>query len=205
MDFDIAQVVTIIGMTALSYVSTNLDNLLLGVILLGANPGRQWPIKLGMVTSAAAVLLLCALGLVVRHTVDAGLVGYLGLLPIALGLHHLLKRSSISEENTAATRAFGNRDAMAVWVGSTALMVANSGDTIALFLPLLADTRPAVFPLVGVAYLVTALVWVLLAWALASRPWIAKTMDRHGSAVLPWVMIGVGIYILANTATDNLA
>ena len=205
MAFDLAQILTITSMTALSYASTNVDNLLLGVVLLGANRDQQGPIKLGMVSAAVAVMLLCAIGLVVRHTVDAGLVGYLGLLPIALGLRHLWLGFVGGNATYGETTSFAGRGAVAIWLGTAALMMANSGDTVALFLPLLADTRPAVFPLVALAYLGTAIAWALLAWALASRPWVARTMDRYGARLLPWVMIGVGLYILANTATDNLA
>ena len=204
MVLDPVQAMTIGAMTAASYASTNVDNLLLAVLLLGANRDQQWAIKLGVVTAALAVMLLCAAGLVVRNTVDAGLVGYLGLLPIALGLRHLLSGGSGGQGEALDQSRLTAPNARTAWLSTTALMLANSGDTIALFLPLLAETRAAVLPLVAGSYLVTAALWALLAWGLASRPWVARSLDRHGNRLLPWIMIGVGIYILANTATDSL-
>ena len=204
MIFDPVQAATIGVMTAVSYASTNVDNLLLAVLLLGANRNQQWAIKLGVFTAAVAVMLLCAAGLMVRYTVDAGVVGYLGLLPIALGLRHLLASGRGGQGEPHNQSRLTAPDARSAWLSATALMVANSGDTIALFLPLLAETRTAVLPLVALSYLVTAVLWALLAWGLASRPWIARSLDRHGNRLLPWIMIGVGIYILSNTATDSL-
>ena len=205
MAFDPVQALTIAFMTAASYASTNVDNLLLAVLLLGANREQQWAIKLGVVTAAIAVMLLCAIGLVIRHTVDAGLGGYLGLVPIALGLRHLFVNSTNATPGASDQSRLSAPDARTAWLSATVLMIANSGDTIALFLPLLAESRAAVLPLVAGSYVVTAIAWALLAWGLASRPWIARAMDRYGARLLPWVMIGVGIYILVNTASDNLA
>ncbi len=205
MAFDLMQTATIALMTAVSYASTNVDNLLLAVLLLGANRDQQWAVKLGVVTAAVAVMLVCAAGLVVRYTLDAGLVGYLGLLPIVLAVRHLLSGSGeLPEESTGASR-LAAPDARSAWLTTTALMVANSGDTIALFLPLLAETKAAVLPLVAGSYVITAVLWAMLAWGLASRPWVARAMDRYGNKLLPWIMIGVGIYILTNTATDSMA
>jgi cadmium resistance protein CadD (predicted permease) len=204
MALDPAQAATIVTVTVISYASTNLDNLLLAVLLMGANRDHRGAIQLGVVSAAVVVMLLCALGLVIRHTVDAGLVGYLGLVPVALGIRYLL-----ASRDTGQGQPFqpgsAAPDARAAWLTTTTVMAANSGDTIALFLPLLADTSPDVFPLVAISYVITALVWALLAWGLASRPWIARNMEKHGAKFLPWIMIGVGIYILANTATDSIA
>ena len=205
MVLDPAQALIIAAMTALSYASTNVDNLLLAVLLLGANRQQQWAIKLGVVTAAVLVLLLCAIGLVVQHTLDAGLVGYLGLVPIALGIRHLLSNRARAPGTAHEHSHLSAPDARTAWLSATALMIANSGDTVALFLPLLAETRAETLPAIAGSYVVTAVVWALLAWGLASRPWIARSMDRYGDRLLPWIMIGVGVYILLNTATDNLA
>ena len=167
MDIDLLQTATIALVTVVSYASTNVDNLLLAVLLLGANPGQQWAVKLGVVSAAVVVMLLCAVGLLLRYTLDAGMVGYLGLLPIALGLHHLLRGAGEGGAAAAGESPLAAPDARSAWLSTTALMVANSGDTIALFLPLLAEARAAVLPLVAGSYVVTAALWALLAWGLA--------------------------------------
>lgn len=203
MALPLYEILTIAAATAVSYAATNLDNLMVAVLLLGGNRSQPIAVVAGVITAGIIVLTVCALGVFLRTMVDDRLIGYLGLLPIALGFRELLRRKSAAAEPAVASPA--GEGAISVWLGATALLLANSADTIAVFLPLLAESKADVLPLAAVSFVGTAAVWGMLAWALASRPWLAEGLERHGSRLLPWVMIGIGVYILLDTATDSLS
>ena len=78
------------------------------------------------------------------------------------------------------------------------MTVANGGDNIAVYAPLFASisTLAEVITLVSIFLGVTA-VWCTLAYYLVKHRIIASRLSRVGHIVLPVVLIGLGIYILA--------
>ena len=78
------------------------------------------------------------------------------------------------------------------------MFVANSADTLAVFAPLLTESEPLAAIGLACSFLLSA--GVLLQLALSSRR--LPLAQRLGPKVKPWVLIGVGLYVLANTTTD---
>jgi cadmium resistance protein CadD (predicted permease) len=89
MPIELTNIAAIGLMTVVSFVFTNLDNLILGVVSLGARPEKPLPVQWGMVSAAVLVLLVLLLALAIGQNIDAGLLGYLGLAPIGIGLYSL--------------------------------------------------------------------------------------------------------------------
>ena len=78
VDPTLSSLVAICLVTITSFVFTNLDNLILGVLTLGARRRRTLPVLLGMVSASLLVLLLSAVGVAVGLAVDADLLGGAG-------------------------------------------------------------------------------------------------------------------------------
>ena len=204
MDYSSSEMLMLVGLVVSSFVATNLDNLLLLVVLLGANAQRRIAVLLGFLCSAVAVLGACALGIVVGSMVGAGLVGYLGIVPVLLGCHMLYKSRSAKSSAHETTASFSNDTQRGLWLSTFFFMFGNSGDSIAVFLPLLAESgRSALLIILG-SYLVMALSWAGLAYVISGQRGLAERIERHAVKFVPWIMIGVGIYILMDTATDTL-
>ena len=190
---------TVLGLAATGAVTltlTNLDNLAI-LVTLGLTSGRRAALS-GFLVAQAVVLgaaLLLAEG--VEASV-AGWAGYLGLVPLALGLW-----------GVRAQWVAGQPDAGPQVVKTTAfaallLFLGLSTDSLAALAPLFADTQPRLrlFVLLGAALAVAVLG---LAGVLMSRGarkegvWLAR-IERLG----PYAMIAVGLYVLANTGTDTV-
>lgn len=186
-----------------SFVATNLDNLLILVMLLGTT-GRLWPLLAGFLAAQGVVMLAAMLGLVLGAWLDAGLVGYLGLLPLALGLNGLRRQLAYDAVTAEAPLDLAERGSGGMFAGTLVLMLGNSGDSLALLLPLLADTQAGLLAPVLLLWVLAALVWAGLVWALGANRPLARMLEQQGKRYLPWVMILVGIYILLDTATDSL-
>jgi cadmium resistance protein CadD (predicted permease) len=77
--------------------------------------------------------------------------------------------------------------------------IANGGDNIGIYVPLFASssTLAEIITLVAIFLAVTA-VWCALAYYLVNHQLIATRLRRVGHIVLPFVLIGLGAYILAN-------
>lgn len=189
----IADLVAILAVTTGGFIATNIDNLLILVGLIGASADRR-AVLLGYLFAAAGVFAFCAVAGALGGRLNPGLVGYLGVIPLGMGL-------------LLGWRALGGRAAPPRATGSGSaffLTVSNSGDSVALFVPLIAETeRESVLMLVGV-YLSLILAWAALAQYVARHPGLGSRLAASGRWLLPAIMISVGIYVLLNTSTDRL-
>ncbi len=196
---------TLAGLAIGAFLATNLDNLLLLIFLQGANPRHRKAVVTGYLLAVGGLIALVIAGSRLGDELDPGIIGYLGLIPIALGLW-LLRRSPAIQVATEGSRAEASAPHFegSVVLGTTVLLLSNSGDSLALLLPLLADTYAGGRKVLLLTWLSCAGLWVFLGQLLTQRPSAARVLEQHGTKVVPWVMIGVGAYILLNTATDRL-
>jgi cadmium resistance protein CadD (predicted permease) len=194
--------VAVIALVAGSFAATNLDNLLLLVVLLAAT-GRYLPILAGYFVSSLVILAISMVGVALGSWLDPGAVGYLGVIPVGLGLYTLLRRGSDGAVSLPGYAVAG-AGTLRLGVGSFALMLGNSGDSLALLVPLLAETDRQFLPLVLASWISMALLLAGLARLIGGDERLAKRIADRGSRMIPWVMVAVGLYILLDTATDTL-
>ena len=79
-----------------------------------------------------------------------------------------------------------------------------TGDSLGAFVALFAETRePFTFVIVGfVAAL--SLAWIGLARWITGHTAVQQLLQRWGRYLLPFILIAIGAYILADTKTDTL-
>lgn len=190
----IPDVLAIITLTGGGFVATNLDNLLILVGLIGAGADRRSAL-LGFLSAAAAVFAFCAAAGALGGLLNPGRVGYLGVIPLGMGLllgWRALHGHSSGPEFTGSGSAF-------------VLTLSNSGDSVALFVPLIAETERESVLLLVASYLLCILGWAALAHYAAGHPVLGRRLAASGRWLLPGIMIVVGTYVLLNTTTDTLA
>lgn len=192
---------TVLSLFVVPFAATNVDNLalLVGWLLAGRNRSRQ--VLLGHSLGMFALLLLTIAFGLGANIIPLRYVGYLGLIPIALGLKGLYELSRRSGENETAPEV---TSAHVSPLSIAATQVANGVDTVLVFGPLLADSESGVdFVLIG-GFVVMTFVWFGLARFLESHAARLTLLDRYGHWIAPIVLIVVGLYILDNTSTDVL-
>jgi len=204
MEFSSTEVFTIIGLVVGSFVATNMDNLLLMVVLLGANAKRRSAVLLGSICSNIAVISVSALGVAVGSMLGAGLIGYLGVVPLLLGCHMLYKSWAGQHTEDEAVASLSNSTEPKIWLSTFVLLFSNSGDSVAVFLPLLAESGRAAILIIVCSYLAMAVLWAGLSYMISGQRELARRIEHRAEKIIPWMMIGVGIYILMDTATDTL-
>jgi len=188
----LSDVVSAVLLASAAYASTNLDNLVvLGA--LAASSGRRRAV-VGGLGIASLLLLGAALSFSLLSQVLAPrMLGWLGILPIALGLHQLIRG------NDAASQS-GTRDVSLRAV--IVLVLANSADTLAVFGPLFAESEAIVIAVMALVF--AAMVGVLSVFVrMLSLGSGRLTRFTHVSGrAVPYIMIAIGAYILFDTGTD---
>lgn len=191
----------VVGLIATSYAATNVDNLALLVgWLVGQRRDPSQVLKGHLAGSLVLLLLACAFGLGAK-LFPAERIGYLGLVPIGLGLKELygLSRARPREEAAQESRRGGS---LVIAIAST--QVANGVDTVLVVGPLLADSELGVDLAMVVGFLAMSLLWYQLARALERQSRRLALLDRYGPWIAPIVLIAIGLYILDNTRLDVL-
>ena len=173
------------------------------VLLLGGAGSRRAWVLLGFLASAICLVSVAAIGVAVGSWLDPAAVGYLGLAPLSLGLYALYRQYRAVEPEPGLERLEAGSD-IGLGLASFSLMLGNSGDSLAVLLPLLAESSRESLLLIIATYLLAALAWAGLSIAIAGREALARRIERSGSKLVPWILILVGIYILLDTATDTL-
>lgn len=182
---------------ALAQVLTNLDNLAaLLALMLVVGPVRA---VFGYV--AAQVIVVCAamaVALGMNDTVP-GWTGYLGVIPLTLGLRGIWQQFVGSDQHDDAALNSG-----ASVIVTTILFLTLSMDSFAVMTPLLADSTPRfrLAALIGAASAVAALGLVAVVGAHATggaAGWLVR-FEKLG----PYAMALAGAYVLLNTGTDAI-
>ena len=170
------------------FVATNIDDLLVLAVFFGRAPAAR--VVIGQYLGFGATLVVSVLGALGAGLLPSWLIPYLGLVPLALGLHaawRLVRRRD--GDDPVADQGMGVLQVATV-------TFANGGDNIGVYVPVFAVAGVGGMIGYSAVFLVGVAVWCAAGWFLASRPLVAKALSRWGHVVLPVVLIGIGLVIL---------
>jgi len=126
-----------------------------------------------------------------------------GLVPISIGIAELIQWRRRGVKPTIANE----KSADGVQKGFTVTLISqlgNGADTLVVFGVLFADSMPSADILIIITLAVMAVIFVLAGIYTVRHPAPGKWIDRYAHRAMPFILILVGVYVLANTATDLL-
>lgn len=180
------------------FVATNIDDLILLGVFFAAATKSSIPDRSYGPTSAIVLGQFLGIGLLVGASLLAGSVSliipadyvrFLGILPLALGLYQLRPQSNTDDNSTS----------LPVKISATAvtlITIANGGDNVGVYAPLFAtQTLEEITLTVGIFALMTGL-WLLIAHWISTHPYTKAVIQRYAPRLLPFVLIGLGFFIL---------
>ena len=194
------ETLTAIALIAGTFAATNVDNLALLVAWLVEGRGNLRRVRMGYGLGMLVVLVVCMLFGLGSASIPDQWIGYLGILPISLGLRGLYL---LVRDRNAATLDDGiNAGNAAHPLSIAGTQLANGSDTALVFGPLIADSEFGLDVAMIAGFIVMSALWFRLARFLESRASKIRVLERYGHWIAPIVLIVVGLYILDNTQTD---
>jgi len=190
----------ILGVAAIAFLATNADNLLLLFAFLADRSYKAWQVIVGYALGMLAILALSWLVAWFAHFLRPNYVGFLGVVPIGLGLKRLYDR--FIRHTDSAEPASSKRSTHSQIITVALADVAHGPDTIILFSALLADADLVAQFSISIAYLFLVIAWCSLGFFLLGHPRVRGPAQRYGNHLCPYLLIGVGIYIVLNTIHD---
>ncbi|MBN3885382.1 MAG: cadmium resistance transporter [Nostoc sp.] len=209
---------TVFSEGIIAFIATNIDDIIILLIFFSqVNVNfRRRHILLGQYLGFAAIIIASLPGFFGGLVIDRKWIGLLGLLPIAIGLQQLVFRKE--ETITVQTVSSDFRQStptnpvlsflLSILQPQTykvaAVTIANGGDNISIYIPLFAGHDLASLGVILSIFFIMVGVWCAIAYFLSRQPTIADVLSRYGQAVVPFVLIGLGLFIMYERGTFTL-
>ena len=199
-----------------SFAATNIDDMVLSMLFFAQvnDTFRPRHIFVGKYLGFAVLIAASLPGFFGGLIVPKAWIGLLGLVPIAIGISHLVKRENDEDEVQAVSGEFNRKSNSPVsklanlfnpqTLNVAAVTVANGGDNIGIYLPLFASSDLPSLVVILAVFSVMVGVWSYAAYRLTRQRAIAPILTRYTKAVVPFVLIGLGIFILIESGTYRL-
>jgi cadmium resistance protein CadD (predicted permease) len=197
-------IVEIIGLGIVAFVATNIDDLFILMVFFARRSFPTYQIVLGQYVGMGLLLGISLTGSLVVLVIPHNLIGLIGLIPIAVGTKELLDlRKKDDEDNDTDYEAVTKRISRNRWTAylpflTVATITFSGGEEIGIYTSVFATYNGLsdVISIVSVVMVLTG-AWCITAAYLVNHTFLATRFHHIADRVLPFVLIGLGIYILA--------
>jgi cadmium resistance transport/sequestration family protein len=182
----------------LTFAATNIDDIfVLALFFSQSSRGfRTAHIVAGQYLGFSALVAISLVGFFGGKLLPQTWVGLLGFVPILIGIRRWLHRHdppvNVKADATAATTAVAG------------VTFANGADNIGVYTPLFASSDATGLTLTLLTFYVLLAIWCFLGRVIALHPVVGRVLSRYGHIVVPFVFVGLGIYILVESGAFAL-
>jgi len=186
----------LLGVAAIAFLSTNIDNFLLTAAQYAAAPAhRVRRITIGQILGFTVILVVSLSGAAILFEISAAWIGLLGLVPLALGVRGLVAHvRHRNQERAGWPVAGGVITAALVGIGS-------SGDNLAVYIPLWRECNLVEAVAVVGCFIVFDLILCWGAHITGRHPRTERTFEAVGSWASPVLYCVIGVVILLRAGT----
>lgn len=187
-----------------TFIATNIDDIFILMIFFAQiEKARHSQVVLGQYVGFGLLVILSLLGAFGLTFLPPEWAGFLGLIPIFLGIRMFFKKEEEDEAEEAleklgdlksqssTSRLFGPLTAKVA-----VITFANGGDNLGIYIPYFTTQGSASLLFIAIIFLLMVAVWCFLAYRLASFPAILRILQKYGSVVVPLVFIALGLSIM---------
>lgn len=191
----VADIISLVGISIAAFAATNIDDIFILMMFFSMfrYPARQ--VVFGQYLGIAALTALSAIGALLALVLPPYVIGLMGIVPIAVGI---LKLLDLRKKNEVSKASMTDKATTSLAFLSVAgVTIANGGDNIGVYTPLFAKYSNGVEVVtIATVFMAMTAVWCATASYLVNHPVIANRIGRVGHILLPFVLIGLGIYIV---------
>ena len=189
---------SVVAEAAALFAVTNIDDIVVLSLFFAQGAGQHGSatrIVAGQYLGFIAILAIAMAAGLGATFLPEGVIPYLGLIPLALGLKAAWRVWRDHQRGDVAAETRGNRGGPRV-VEVAGVTLANGGDNLGVYVPVFAAVGASGMIVYATVFLILVGAWCAAGWFFATRPVIAKALSRWGHILLPLVLITVGLLIL---------
>jgi cadmium resistance protein CadD (predicted permease) len=195
--------IDILGLVAIgvaAFVATNIDDIFVLMMFFSALtiPVRQ--VVLGQYIGIGLLIAISALGSLIALVVPTYVIGLMGIIPITIGIRNLVKIRKKDRSPSKQVMQDKRDKSFLSFLTVAAVTFSNGGDNIGVYIPLFSkyNTVSQITALTVVFIAMTA-VWCMASYYFVNHPLVVSRIRHTGNIILPFVLIGLGIYILTES------
>jgi cadmium resistance protein CadD (predicted permease) len=180
-----------IGLAVVTFVITNIDDLLILSVFFTAPTFKARNIIVGQFAGIIVLIVLSLSGVILGNFLSDRWISLLGILPIIVGVKELLSDEGEEKEDVSVKSAHFQ------FLNVALITIANGGDNIGVYTPLFASlpNQSIVSVYVCIFLLLTAAL-CYFAYYLTNHPRIKHYAENWGHKILPYFLIILGMFIL---------
>ncbi|MBW4596780.1 MAG: cadmium resistance transporter [Brasilonema angustatum HA4187-MV1] len=190
-----------------AFAATNLDDIVVLLLFFSqvSTTFRHQHIVIGQYLGFTALVLASLPSFFGGRLFPEAWIGLLGTVPIAIGINRLLNPASDEDETVPESEQSANSWLASLFspqaYGVAAVTIANGGDNLSIYVPLFASCTWEDLEVILAVFFSLVAVWCYAAYRFTQVPILAKLFTRYGNYFVPFILIGLGIYILINSHT----
>lgn len=182
------------------FAATNIDDIFVLMMFFSYSsmtfPAKQ--IVVGQFIGIGLLVAISALGVFFSLAVPSYIIGLLGIVPIAIGIRKLVALRKKSESYPNQVSKYKEKNLAFATVASVTF--SNGGDNIGVYTPLFAKySSPGEITVLVAIFMAMTALWCIAAYCLVNHPLVASKIRHTGHMILPFILIGLGAYILAES------
>jgi cadmium resistance protein CadD (predicted permease) len=190
-----------------AFVATNIDDLFILMVFFAKRSFPTTQIIVGQYVGMGLLLGVSLVGSLIALLIPHHLIGLVGLFPIAIGIKELVELRNRKDEDgddedkaIVVNHLYKNRWKTYLPFLTVATITFSGGEEIGIYTSIFAtnDSPSEIITIFAVVMILTG-VWCGIAFYLVKRSFLAAQLRRLADRVLPFVLIGLGIYILIET------
>lgn len=190
-----------IGTACSSFAITNIDDMfVLATFFAEASTSKTiTPLKItiGQYIGFTVIIIVSMIGFGVSLVLPSEPIGFLGLLPILLGIWKLFDLfMPTEEEETEKSNFAGVKSILKV----STVTVMNGGDNIGTYIPLFAQAKGGEIAVYVVTYYILLGVWCLVAFLIMKQKHILRLAEKYANIVVPFLYVGLGVYVVVKSS-----
>ncbi|ARV61368.1 transporter [Nostocales cyanobacterium HT-58-2] len=199
--------ISVISTGFAAFAATNLDDIVVLLLFFSQVNAtfRHQHIVVGQYLGFTALVLASLPSFFGGRLFPEAWIGILGTVPIAIGINRLLNPAMDEDETPPELEQSQNSWLASLFspqaYGVAAVTIANGGDNLSIYVPLFASSTGEDLGAILVVFFSLVAVWCYTAYRLTKIPALAKLFTRYGSYFVPFVLIGLGIFILIDSHT----
>lgn len=202
----------------IAFLATNIDDIIILLLFFSQVDVkfRSRHILIGQYLGFTVIIIASLPGFFGGLVVPREWIGLLGLLPIAIGIKQLLDWETEATEVQTVSSDFQQpsyKNPILSFIVSilhpqtykvTAVTIANGGDNISIYIPLFAGQSFASLGVILMVFFVMLGLLCAVAYLLSRQTIIAYSLSRYGQHIVPFVLIGLGLFIMYERGTFTL-
>ena len=188
-----ADFIGLIGIGITAFIASNIDDTFI-LIILFMTPGLSArDVTVGQFLGIIILVAVSSLAVLLSLAIPPFAIGFLGIIPIVIGVKRLLEY----RENEAEANA---QKGYLSFLSVAAVTVSNGGDDIGVFTPLFAKYNGIVeFSLLISLLMIMTGIWCIVTYYFLRHPFIASRINALSKNVTPFALISIGIYIILDS------